>query len=99
MAAGGDGYGMANRRVNANVEARAALTTLTDDVAGVLFDDNFVMKRGDEAWPSDELSFLSLKPRGAQDSSKASGDLCFVHYYTAVTQPLEWARMPQMAVS
>ncbi len=71
MAVGSDGYGQANRRVNANVEARAALTTLTDDVAGILFDDNFVLKTGDGTWPSGELSFLALKPRGAQDASKA----------------------------
>lgn len=94
MGAGSDGFGQANRRVNANVEARAALTTMTDDVAGMLFDDNFVVKTGDGTWPSGELSFLALKPRGAQDGSKASGDLCFIHYYTAVTQPLEEERGP-----
>ncbi len=94
MAAGSDGYGMANRRVNANVEARAALTTLTDDVAGMLFDGNFVLKTGDGEWPSGELSFLALKPRSAQDGAKASGDLCFVHYYTAVTRQLEEDRGP-----
>lgn len=94
MAAGGDGYGMANRRVNANVEARAALTTLNDDLAGLWFDDNFVVKEGDGPWPSGELSFLALKPRSAQDSGKAAGDLCFVHYYTAVTQQLEEERGP-----
>lgn len=94
MAAGSDGYGQAHRRVNANVEARAALTTLADDVAGMLFDENFVRKTGDGTWPSGELSFLALKPRGAQDGAKASGDLCFVHYYTAVTQRLEENRGP-----
>lgn len=94
MAAGSDGYGQANRRVIANVEARAALTAVADDVAGMLFDDNFVLKTGDGTWPSGELSFLTLKPRGAQDASKASGDLCFVHYYTAVTRQLEEERGP-----
>ena len=52
LGAGSEGYGQANRRVNANVEARAALTTMTGDLAGLLFDDNFVVKTGDGTWPS-----------------------------------------------
>ena len=94
LTAGGDGYGIASRRVAANVEARAALTTLTDDAGGLQFDDNFVVRSGSGTRESGELSFLALKPRSAQDSSQASGDLCFVHYYTAVTQPLEEDRGP-----
>lgn len=91
---GGDGYEKATQRVDANVEARAALTTLADDLSSVRFDGNFVLKDVVGAWSGSELSFLTLKPRTAQDSSLASGDLCFVHYYTAVTRQLEGTSGP-----
>jgi prepilin-type N-terminal cleavage/methylation domain-containing protein len=89
VGAGGDGYDAATQRVDANVEARAGLTTLADDIASMLYDENFVVSELNGSWSGSELSFLTLKPRTAQDSSQAAGDLCFVHYYTAVTQQLE----------
>jgi prepilin-type N-terminal cleavage/methylation domain-containing protein len=89
VASGGDGYDTATRRVDANVEARSALTALADDSASLRVDGNLVLEDLNGAWAGSEISFLTLKPRSAQDSSEASGDLCFVHYYTAVTQQLE----------
>lgn len=91
---GGDGYSTATQRVDANVEARAALTTLADDLSSVKFDDNFVLKEVVGSWSGSELSFLTLKPPTAQDRSLALGDLCFVHYYTAVTRQLEGTTGP-----
>jgi hypothetical protein len=89
LGTGGRGYSAAMGRVDANVEARAALTTLADDVAGVRFDENFGFVKEGGPWSSSELWLMTMKPRSAQESGKASGDLCFVHYYTAVTQELE----------
>lgn len=91
---GGDGYGQAVRRIDANVEARAALRTLADDLAVSRYDDNFGVRTPEGQWPSNEVWFLALQPRAAQEPSKASGDLCFVYYYTEVTQPLEGDRGP-----
>ena len=89
LGVGGRGYSAAMGRVDGTVEARAALTTLVDDVAGMRFDDNFGIVVGSDVWGSSELRMMVFKPRSAQESDKASGDLCFVHYYTAVTQELE----------
>lgn len=86
---GGEGYEVATRRVDANVEARAAMTTLAGDLSSLRFGENFVLRELDGAWRGSELSFLTLKPRSSQDSAEAAGDLCFVHYYAAVTRPLE----------
>lgn len=86
---GGDGYDAATRRIDSNVEARAALAALTDDAGSLQFDENFQIREESGPWTSSELSFMTFKPRSAQDSKLASGDLCFAHYYTAVTRQLE----------
>ncbi|NNC87435.1 MAG: prepilin-type N-terminal cleavage/methylation domain-containing protein [Akkermansiaceae bacterium] len=93
MSSGSEGYAAATGRIDANVEARAALTTFSDDLATIrpspVNDLSFSIRQGEGVWPSSEAWFFALKPRSAQDAGKASGDLCFVYYYTAVTRELE----------
>jgi hypothetical protein len=93
LAGGTDGYSAATGRIDANVEARAALTTFAADLSAVRYsrdvEGSFDVEQGDGLWPSSESWFFALRPRAAQERAKASGDLCFVHYYTAVTRELE----------
>ena len=86
MQVGADGFNEATRRIDALVEARAALGILSDDVSTMVGtgDEEFGWSDNDERFH--EIWFLSLKPIEAQDSEKAVGDVCFVHYFTAVTQ-------------
>ena len=87
---GGEGYARTSRKIDTNVEARSALRTLVDDLSTTQFDEFFGTKGSAlSRWPSNELWFMALKSEDAQDASKATGDLCFIYYYTAVTRPLE----------
>lgn len=90
MQVGGDGYGKTSRRIDTNVEARSALRIFYDDLTAAQFDDYFGSGSVSTGrWPTNEIWFTALMPRNAQEESKASGDLCFVYYYTAVTGPLD----------
>lgn len=86
MRVGTEGFSDSTQRIDALVEARAALGVLSDDVATMVGvgDENFGWTASDERFH--EIWFLTLKPLEAQDSSKAVGDVCYVHYFTAVTQ-------------
>ena len=94
MGTGSDGYARTTARVDANVEARAALRTLSDDVASFRFDDSFGTRDASTTRALNEIWFSTRMPRSAQDVNRSAGDLCFVYYYTAVTQPLEGQRGP-----
>lgn len=94
MGTGSDGYARTTARVDANVEARAALRTLADDVASFRFDESFGIRDASTTRALNEIWFSTRMPRSAQDLNRAAGDLCFVFYYTAVTQPLEGQRGP-----
>ncbi len=85
MRVGTDGFNEATRRIDALVEARAALGVMADDVATMVgtSGDEFGWSEGDERFH--EIYFLTLKPIDAQDPEKAVGDVCLVHYFTAVT--------------
>ncbi|MBK1833321.1 PilW family protein [Roseibacillus ishigakijimensis] len=93
MSAGSSGYNQSTRRIDALVEARAALGILSDDVATMVGngEEEFGWRSADERFH--EIWFLTLKPASAQQEDKAVGDVCFVHYFTAVTPdaPLEGA--------
>lgn len=86
MRLGTDGFNEATRRIDALVEARAALGVMADDVSTMVgaSEDEFGWKSSDERFH--EIWFLTLKPIESQDPDKAVGDVCFVHYFTAVTQ-------------
>ena len=86
LGVGTDGFNEATRRIDALVEARAALGIVADDVSTMVGtgDEEFGWSKDDERFQ--EIWFLTLKPSEAQDSEKAVGDVCFVHYFTAVTQ-------------
>ena len=86
MQVGTDGFNEATRRIDALVEARAALGILSDDLSTMVGTetDEFAWTDSDDRFQ--EIYFLCLKPTEAQDSEKAVGDVCFVHYFTAVTQ-------------
>ena len=94
MGVGTDGYSRTMARVDANVEARTALRTLADDVASARVDESFGLRRAEADRGLGEIWFSAFKPRSAQNAEKASGDLCFAYYYTAVTGPLESGRGP-----
>lgn len=85
MVAGTRGFDESTRRIDALVEARAALGILSDDVASMipLPGDEFGWFRSDDRFQ--EVWFMTLKPTDAQEADKAVGDVCFVHYFTAVT--------------
>lgn len=93
LLSGTDGFDSATRRIDALVEARAAMRVMADDVSTVISigNEEFGWKAEDENFH--EVWFLTLKPEGAQDVEKTQGDVCFVHYFTAVTQevPIEGA--------
>lgn len=85
MRVGTDGFNEATRRIDALVEARAALGVMADDVSTLVgaSDDEFGWSNDDERFH--EVWFLTLKPTEAQEPDKAVGDVCFVHYFTAIT--------------
>lgn len=86
MRLGSDGFNEATRRVDSLVEARAALGVMADDVATMVGNgrEDFGWQENDERFH--EVWFLTLKPIEAQDPERAVGDVCLVHYFTAVTQ-------------
>lgn len=79
------GYQGATRRIDTMVEARGALRILADDVSTMLGQGDSLFGFDDSREHFHELWFLTLKPVDAQDENKAVGDVCFVHYFTAVT--------------
>ncbi|MGJ8724949.1 MAG: PulJ/GspJ family protein [Roseibacillus sp.] len=93
MRVGTDGFNEATRRIDALVEARAALGVMADDVSTMVGtgEEEFGWSESEERFH--EVWFLSVKPIEAQDPEKAVGDVCFVHYFTAVTPdaPVEGA--------
>lgn len=93
MRLGADGFNEATRRIDALVEARAALGIMADDVSTMVGtgEEQFGWMKGEERFH--EIWFLTVKPLEAQDPEKAVGDICFVHYFTAVTPdaPVEGA--------
>lgn len=93
---GADGFNEATHRIDALVEARAAMGTLADDVSTIVGARNqdFGWRNTDERFH--EVFFLTLKPIESQDPDEAVGDVCFVHYFTAVTQD---APVPEAAFS
>ena len=94
MGVGVDGYSRTMARVDANVEARTALRTIADDVAAIHLDESFGVRALPQGGGAGEIWFSTRKARAAQEPSQATGDLCFVYYYTAVTGPLETDRRP-----
>ncbi|MDP0489616.1 MAG: prepilin-type N-terminal cleavage/methylation domain-containing protein [Verrucomicrobiota bacterium JB023] len=80
------GYDASTRRIDALVEARAAMTVLADDVATMLGTSTkqFGFEENDGRFQ--EIWFATLKPESAQDPEKAVGDICIVQYFTAVTE-------------
>ena len=85
MMVGTNGFDEATRRIDALVEARAALGIMSDDVSTMVGagEQEFGWEESDERFH--EVWFLTLKPIESQDSDKAVGDVCYVHYFTAVT--------------
>lgn len=85
MVAGTRGFDESTRRIDALVEARAAMGVLSDDVATMISlpGDEFGWSSADDRFQS--VWFMTLKPTDAQEADKATGDICFVHYFTAVT--------------
>lgn len=85
MVTGTRGFDESTRRIDALVEARAALGVLSDDVATIYSfpGDEFGWSNSDERFH--EVWFMTLKPEDAQAAGQALGDICFVHYFTAVT--------------
>ena len=85
MMVGTRGFDEANRRIDALVEARAALGILSDDVSTMVVagEEEFGWEEADERFH--EVWFLTLKPTESQDPNKAVGDVCYVHYFTAIT--------------
>ncbi|MEM9080101.1 MAG: prepilin-type N-terminal cleavage/methylation domain-containing protein [Verrucomicrobiota bacterium] len=85
MSMGTQGYQEATRRIDAMVEARSALSVLADDVSTLVgtSDDEFGWEEDDERFH--QIWFLTIKPEDAQDAENAIGDVCLVHYFTAVT--------------
>lgn len=79
------GYQGATRRIDTMVEARGALRILADDVSTILGVEanEFDWDNSDENFH--EIWFKTLKPIDAQDQDEAVGDVCYVHYFTAVT--------------
>lgn len=88
MLSGTQGYDQATRRIDALVEARAAMGVMSDDVSTLvsISEEEFGWQASDERFH--EIWFLTLKPEGAQDPAKSQGDVCYVHYFTAVTRDL-----------
>lgn len=86
MRVGADGFQQATQRIDAVVEARAALSVMADDVSTMVGGgtQEFGWDNTDERFH--EVFFLTLKPVSAQDASSAVGDVCYVHYFTAITQ-------------
>ncbi len=85
MQVGTSGFDQATRRIDALVEARAALGILADDAATMIGGgtDEFGWAESDDRFH--EIWFLTLKPISAQDPDRAVGDVCLVHYFTAIT--------------
>lgn len=88
MVSGTQGYDEATRRIDALVEARAAMGVMSDDVSTLvsITEEEFGWQASDDRFH--EVWFLTLKPEDAQDPAKAQGDVCYVHYFTAVTRDL-----------
>ncbi len=93
MGVGTDGFNESTRRIDSLVEARAALGVMSDDVSTMIGagEEEFGWRKVDDRFH--EIWFLTLKPATSQDPDKAVGDVCLVHYFTAVTQdvPIEEA--------
>jgi hypothetical protein len=94
MVAGTKGYKGTTRRIDALVEARAALGVISDDVATMIPHgrESFGWAADDERFQ--EIWFLTRKPEDAQAPEQNQGDVCFVHYYTAVTSDSFVAEVP-----
>lgn len=82
---GTEGYQQATGRIDALVEARAALSILADDATTMVGVENDEFGWIDSSEFFHEIYFLTLKPASAQDPEEAVGDVCYVHYFTAVT--------------
>jgi type II secretory pathway pseudopilin PulG len=94
MVAGTKGYGAATRRIDALVEARAALGVISDDVATMIPHGREAFGWAAEDERFQEIWFLTRKPEDAQAPEQNQGDVCFVHYYTAVTADSFVAEVP-----
>ena len=85
MRLGSDGFSEATRRIDAIVEARAAMGVLADDVSTIIGNGDEAFGWAENSERFHEVWFLTLKPIEAQDVNAAVGDVCFVHYFTAIT--------------